>query len=44
MGVIVERPSTGEILAIDGGDRYDLNDPRDLSNVYSEERDQGHER
>ena len=37
VGVIVEDPSTGEILAMDGGDRYDLNDPRDLSQVYSEE-------
>ncbi len=36
VGVIVEKPSTGEILAIDGGDRYDLNDPRNMSNVYSE--------
>lgn len=36
VGVIVEKPSTGEILAMDGGDRYDLNNPRDLSNVYSE--------
>lgn len=36
VGVIVENPSTGEILAMDGGDRYDLNDPRDLSGVYSE--------
>ncbi len=36
VGVIVEDPSSGEILAIDGGDRYDLNDPRDLSNYYSE--------
>ena len=36
VGVIVERPSTGEILAMDGGDRYNLNTPRDLSNVYSE--------
>lgn len=36
VGVIVEDPSTGEILAMDGGDRYDLNNPRDLSNVYSE--------
>ena len=35
VGVIVERPSTGEILAIDGGDRYDLNNPRDLSREYS---------
>ena len=36
IGVIVENPSTGEIIAMDGGDRYDLNNPRDLSNVYSE--------
>ena len=36
VGVIVENPSTGEILAIDGGDRYDLNEPRNMSNVYSE--------
>lgn len=36
VGVIVEDPSTGEILAMDGGDRYDLNNPRDLSMVYSE--------
>lgn len=37
VGVIVENPSTGEIIAMDGGDRYDLNSPRDLSDVYSEE-------
>ena len=37
IGVIVEDPNTGEILAIDGGDRYDLNEPRDMSDVYSEE-------
>ena len=36
VGVIIEDPKTGEILAMDGGDRYDLNNPRDLSNVYSE--------
>lgn len=36
VGVIVEDPNTGEILAMDGGDRYDLNTPRDLSNVYTE--------
>ena len=36
VGVVVEDPSTGEILAIDGGDRYDLNNPRDLSYEYSE--------
>lgn len=37
VGVIVENPSTGEIIAMDGGDRYDLNEPRDMSQVYSEE-------
>ena len=37
VGVIVEDPSTGEIIAMDGGDRYDLNNPRDLSGVYSKE-------
>ena len=37
VGVIVEDPSTGEILAMDGGDRYDLNKPRDMSMVHSEE-------
>ena len=31
IGVIAMKPSTGEIIAMDGGDRYDLNDPRDLS-------------
>ena len=36
VGVIVEDPNTGAILAMDGGDRYDLNTPRDLSNLYSE--------
>ena len=37
IGVIVENPSTGEIIAMDGGDRYDLNNPRDLSKYYTEE-------
>ena len=37
VGVIVEDPSTGEILAMDGGDRYDLNEPRDMSRVHSKE-------
>ncbi|MDO4306420.1 MAG: penicillin-binding transpeptidase domain-containing protein [Eubacteriales bacterium] len=37
VGVIVEDPSTGEILAMDGGDRYDLNEPRDMSQVHTEE-------
>lgn len=35
--MIAMKPSTGEIIAMDGGDRYDLNDPRDLSSKYSEE-------
>ena len=37
IGVIVENPSTGEIIAMDGGDRYDLNNPRDLSYAYSQD-------
>lgn len=37
VGVIIEDPSTGEILAMDGGDRYDLNEPRDMSMVHTEE-------
>ena len=37
IGVIVENPSTGEIIAMDGGDRYDLNNPRDLSAVYTKD-------
>lgn len=37
VGVIVEDPATGEILAMDGGDRYDLNEPRDMSMVHSKE-------
>lgn len=36
IGVIVENPKTGEILAMDGGDRYDLNHPRDMSSIYTE--------
>ena len=38
IGVIAMKPSTGEIVAMDGGDRYDLNDPRDLSSIYSEDQ------
>ena len=37
VAVVVEDPNTGEILAMDGGDRYDLNEPRDMSMVHSEE-------
>ncbi len=36
LGVIVEDPSTGEIIAMDGGDRYDLNEPRDMSSIYTD--------
>ena len=31
IGVIVENPNNGEILAIDGGDRYDLNDSETMT-------------
>ncbi len=37
VGVIVEDPNTGAILAMDGGDRYDLNQPRDMSLVHTKE-------
>lgn len=37
VGVIVEDPNSGAILAMDGGDRYDLNQPRDMSMVHTEE-------
>ena len=37
IGVIVENPSNGEIISMDGGDRYDLNNPRDLTSLYSQE-------
>ena len=37
IGVVVENPNTGEIIAMDGGDRYDLNEPRDMSSVHTEE-------
>lgn len=37
VGVVVENPNTGEIIAMDGGDRYDLNEPRDMSRVHTEE-------
>ncbi|MBQ1491371.1 MAG: cell division protein FtsI, partial [Blautia sp.] len=38
VGVVVANPNTGEIIAMDGGDRYDLNHPRDLSLMYSPEQ------
>lgn len=37
IGVIVENPQNGEILAMASTDPYDLNDPGDLSDIYSEE-------
>ncbi|MBR2527918.1 MAG: penicillin-binding protein 2 [Blautia sp.] len=37
VGVVIEDPSTGEILAMDGGDRYDLNEPRNMQYLYTEE-------
>ena len=38
IGVIAMKPSTGEIIAMDGGDRYDLNDPqRSVQVIHSEE-------
>ncbi|MGN0399888.1 MAG: peptidoglycan D,D-transpeptidase FtsI family protein [Blautia sp.] len=37
IGVIVENPQNGEILAMASTDPYDLNNPGDLSGIYSEE-------
>lgn len=37
IGVIVQNPKNGEILAMASSKPYDLNDPRDLSLFYSEE-------
>ena len=37
IGVIVQNPKTGEILAMASSDPYDLNDPRNLSGFYTEE-------
>lgn len=36
VGVIVANPNTGEILAMASNNPYDLNNPRDLSDYYSE--------
>ena len=36
VGVIVMDPSNGAVLAMAGSGRYDLNDPRNLSDLYSE--------
>ena len=37
IGVIVEDPNTGEILAMASSGSYDLNEPRDLTGLYTEE-------
>lgn len=36
IGVIVANPQNGEILAMGSNDPYDLNNPRDMSHIYSE--------
>ncbi len=38
IGVVVEDPNTGEILAMGSSGSYDLNDPRELSGIYTEEK------
>lgn len=38
IGVIIEDPNTGEILAMGSSGSYDLNNPRDLSGIYTEEK------
>lgn len=38
IGVILMDPDNGEILAMGTQDEYDLNDPRDLSSVYTKEQ------
>lgn len=38
IGVIIEDPDTGEILAMASSGNYDLNNPRDLSGIYTEEK------
>lgn len=37
IGVIVANPNTGEILGMASSDPYDLNNPRDLTGIYTEE-------
>ncbi len=37
IGVIIENPNTGEILAMANFPNFDLSDPRSLENVYTEE-------
>ena len=43
VGVIVEDPSNGEILAMDGGDRYDLNESQRSFPALYQGRDQRNE-
>lgn len=38
VGVVVMDPNTGEVLGLDSDKWYDLNNPRDLSPFYSEEK------
>ncbi len=38
VGVIVQNPQTGEILAMADSRSYDLNNPRDLKNYYTSEQ------
>lgn len=38
IGVIIEDPNTGEILAMGSSGGYDLNNPRDLSGIYTKEK------
>ena len=37
VGVVVADPNNGEILAMASSDPYDLNDPRDLTQFYTQE-------
>ncbi|MFV0528721.1 MAG: peptidoglycan D,D-transpeptidase FtsI family protein [Lachnospiraceae bacterium] len=38
IGVIVENPNTGEIIAMGSQGSYDLNNPRDLTDTYTQEQ------
>lgn len=38
IAVMIMNPNNGEVLAMGSSDMYDLNDPRDLSGVYTEEQ------
>ena len=41
IGVIIEDPNTGELLAMGSSGGYDVNNPRDLSGIYTEEKISG---